>query len=238
MIENDFRTPCPVHRRGALRLLAGVPALLLGGRVQAQTAAVDVPTPACVVTPAQTEGPYFVDERMNRDDIRVDPTTAAISPGSRLALDLRVAGVSGGRCAPLADAIVDLWQCDALGDYSGVGAMRGRRFLRGFQRTDAHGRVRFTTIYPGAYPGRAVHIHFKVRASGSAGPLEFTSQLYFDDTLTDRVHAAGPYAAVASRRTHNARDGLYRQGGRELTLDVREAGDGYATTYTIGMKIA
>ena len=238
MLEDDLRMRGPARRRQALRLLAGVPVLLLGSRVEAQPADGDVPTPACVVAPAQTEGPYFVDERLNRDDIRVDPATGAVSSGARLALDLRVAGVSGAGCAPLPDAIVDLWQCDALGHYSDVGDLRGRRFLRGFQRTDAQGRVRFTTIYPGAYQGRAVHIHFKLRTAGSAGPLEFTSQFYFDDALTDRVHAAGPYPAVASRRTRNARDGLYRDGGPALTLDVGEAPDGYAATYTIGMRIA
>ena len=111
-----------------------------------------------------------------------------------------------------------------------------RVFLRGYQVTDAEGRVRFTTIYPGAYPGRAVHIHFKVRPQASGRNQDFTSQLYFDDAFTDRVHAAAAYGGAASRRTRNARDGLYLRGGRDLTLDVAENGNGYAATCEIGVS--
>ena len=114
---------------------------------------------------------------------------------------------------------------------------RGAKFLRGFQTTDSDGRVRFTTIYPGAYPGRAVHIHFKVRAQAAGRDAEFTSQLYFDDALTDRVHAAAPYAG-ATRRMRNEQDGLYRRGGRELTLDVTPVDGGYRAAYDVGVRVA
>jgi protocatechuate 3,4-dioxygenase beta subunit len=225
-----------VRRREALRILAGAGGLLLGGRSTAQRALSRVQTPGCVLTPAQSEGPYFVDERQNRADVRADPATGAVTPGAPLMLDLRVAAVAGTQCAPLRDAIVDIWQCDALGNYSDVDAARGTRFLRGYQVTDGDGRVRFTTIYPGAYPGRAVHIHFKIRAGAPVCAREFTSQLYFDDALTDRVHAASAYGGAAARRTRNARDGLYRHGGRDLTLDVAEDGNGYAAAYEIGVS--
>ena len=147
-----------------------------------------------------------------------------------------------GPCAPLPGAHVDLWQCDALGiysdvkDFNGLFDTRGKKFLRGYQVTGSNGRVRFTTIYPGAYPGRAVHIHFKVRMQASGRDRDFTSQLYFDDALTDRVHASPPYADARARRTRNAQDGLYRRGGRELQLDVIKAGDGYAAAYEVGLR--
>lgn len=235
-MTDDDLTTFAVRRRDALRIIAGAGGLLLGGRTTAQGASSRGPSPGCVLTPAQTEGPYFVDERLNRGDVRADPATGAVRPGAPLTLELRVAAVAGTQCAPLREAIVDIWQCDALGNYSAVDAARGTHFLRGYQVTDAEGRVRFTTIYPGAYPGRAVHIHFKIRFGAPGGAHEFTSQLYFDDALTDRVHAAGAYRGAASRRTRNARDGLYLQGGRDLTLDVAEDGNGYAARYEIGVS--
>jgi protocatechuate 3,4-dioxygenase beta subunit len=126
-----------------------------------------------------------------------------------------------------------VWHCDARGVYSDTAGARGTKFLRGYQRTDDAGNVRFTTIYPGAYPGRAVHIHFKVRTRDG----DFTSQLYFDDALTDRVHAQASYGGARERRTRNASDFLYRRGGDALTLDVERRGDGYAAAYDVGVRL-
>ena len=197
--------------------------------------------PACIVTPRQTEGPFFIDERLNRSDIRVDAADGSVTPGVPLTLSLRVSSVGRAGCAPMAGAIVDLWHCDAAGVYSAVteraAPSAGKKFLRGYQVTDKDGGALFTTIYPGWYPGRAVHIHFKVRsAAGSARSREFTSQLYFDDALTDRVHARQPYAARGQRALRNRQDGLFRNGGELLTLNAGESGKGYAASYEIGLQ--
>jgi protocatechuate 3,4-dioxygenase beta subunit len=239
----DGHTPTPQfsRRRAALRAFGGAGALLLGASAMAQgTGNPSRKVPSCVLTPAQTEGPYFVDERLERSDVRSDPASGAIKPGALLTLNLAIFVVDGARCAPASGMIVDVWHCDAAGVYSDVNdarlGTRGSRFLRGYQVTGADGRVRFTTIYPGAYPGRAVHVHFKVRAKASRRDVEFTSQLYFDDALTDRVHAVAPYAGSPERRTRNADDGLYRRGGRELQLDVVDAGGGYAAAYDVGIR--
>ena len=89
----------------------------------------------------------------------------------------------------------------------------GQKFLRGYQVTDANGVAGFTTIYPGWYPGRAIHIHFKVRSDpSSSSGFEFTSQLFFDDELTDQVHAQQPYAAKGQRTRRNSGDGIYATG--------------------------
>jgi protocatechuate 3,4-dioxygenase beta subunit len=196
--------------------------------------------PACVGQPALTEGPFFVDAKLNRSDIRTDTASGAASAGVTLALTLLVSSVADA-CTPLSGALVDLWQCDAAGAYSDAQDptfdTRGKDFLRGFQATDEDGRARFTTIYPGWYPGRAVHVHFKIRstaASGAAG--EFTSQLFFDDALTDRVHAASPYAAKGNGRLRNEADTFYQESGGLLTLDATPSGDGYEATFHIGMK--
>jgi len=220
--------------------MAGAGATLVARPAVAQVPHADPPAPACVLTPAQTAGPYFVDARQARADLRVDPVDHAMKPGAPLALQLRISAVDGRGCRPLAGAVVDVWQCDAQGVYSDASDRRfdtrGSKFLRGYQVTDAEGRVRFVTIYPGAYPGRAVHIHFKVRTNAPGAAREFTSQLYFDDAVTDRVHALPPYAGSSERRTRNARDGLYRDGGRALQLVVVEAPDGYAAMYDIGLR--
>jgi protocatechuate 3,4-dioxygenase beta subunit len=117
--------------------------------------------------------------RQGRSDIRADPDTGALRPGVPLELSFVLSQVGASTCGPLAGALVDLWHCDALGVYSDVADQRtvGQRFLRGYQVSDANGGVRFTTVYPGWYPGRAVHMHFKVRTNpaGSRG-LELTSQ--------------------------------------------------------------
>ncbi len=144
--------------------------------------------PACVVRPQQTEGPFFIDDKLNRSDIRSNPGRSDARPGAILELAFAVSRLNGGACAPLAGAQVDVWHCDALGAYSD-GA---QKFLRGYQVTDDTGAARFVTIYPGAYGGRAVHIHFKIR---TAQRQEFTSQIYFDEAVTDRVYAVEPYAA-------------------------------------------
>lgn len=232
---DDERAPLSPRRRDALRILAGTGGLMLGGRSIAQPGSTGASASRCVLTPAQAEGPYFVDERLSRSDVRDDPATGNVTPGALLTLDLAVTAIAGKQCSPLRDAIVDIWQCDAVGNYSDVNDARATRFLRGYQATDANGRVRFTTIYPGAYQGRAVHIHLMIRTQAPGRSVKFTSQLYFDDTVTDRVHAAAPYASATARRTRNNRDGLYAQRGRELTLDVTDAGNGYAATYEIGV---
>lgn len=223
-------------RREMLALLGG--AALLAGSPRRSSAQ---PLPACVVTPEQMEGPFFTDVRLNRSDIRSDPTDKSVKDGLLLALTLRLSAVNASGCAPLAGAMVDVWHCDALGAYSDSDrATAGRKFLRGHQVTDASGTVRFTTIYPGWYPGRSVHIHFKVRVvTGPALGHEITSQLYFDEAVTDRVHARAPYSARAARnRTRNEDDGLYRRGGSRLTLALTETGAGYAGEYHVGMRVS
>jgi protocatechuate 3,4-dioxygenase beta subunit len=185
------------------------------------------------------EGPFFTDVRLNRSDVRSDPADKSVKEGAPLALTLRVSSVGAAGCVPLAGAMVDIWHCDAAGVYSDSGGnTAGKKFLRGHQVTDANGAVRFTTIYPGWYPGRAVHIHFKVRIiAGAALGQEFSSQLYFDEAVTDRVHARPPYTAHGKRTQRNSEDGLFRRGGNRLMLALAEAGSGYAGEFSIGMKM-
>ncbi len=228
-------------RREALALLGlGASGLLI--LPMSQPGAAQTRAATCVVRPTQSEGPYFVDERLNRSDVRSDPTTGIVKPGAALRLAFQVSKIESGACTPLSNAQVDIWQCDALGVYSDVrdsaADTRGQKFLRGHQFTDAQGHATFLTIYPGWYRGRTVHIHFKIRSAAGRRAAEFTSQLYFDDTLSDTVLLTQPYASRGRRDVRNAQDGLYARGGRELMLVVNRGAGAYEASFDIGLNIS
>lgn len=219
-------------------MLGASGAALLAARHAAAAAGAGT-LPACIVRPRQTEGPFFVDGDLERSDLRIDPRSGAVKPGAPLRLAFRVSTVGASACSPLAGAQVHVWHCDAAGDYSSARDPRapkaGEAFLRGFQTTDAAGTARFLTIYPGWYPGRAVHVHFKIRTAG-APPSEFTSQLYFDEALSERVYATAPYAGRGRPRLSNGDDFLFRDRGRQLLLDVTPESAGYAAVFDIGLQ--
>ena len=198
--------------------------------------------PACIVLPELTEGPYFVDEKLDRSDIRSDPSDGSIKEGLPLQLTFRVSQINNS-CTPLAGAAVDIWHCDAMGIYSdasdpGFNTI-GKKFLRGYQVTDANGVAQFTTIYPGWYQGRAVHIHFKIRADAPGGGIyDFTSQLFFDDSVSDMVYTQEPYSSKPGVRSpRNEGDGIFQQSGGQLTLRPTQTTEGYAAVFDIGLQI-
>jgi protocatechuate 3,4-dioxygenase beta subunit len=254
--NDDAQVGRILSRREVLALLGGTSAALLaacapgGALASPSPTAIAQPTsaatataaaataaatalPSCIVRPALTEGPYFVDEKLDRSDIRSDPGTGAVRPGAVLNLNFLVSRVSGSACTALGGAMVDVWHCDALGVYSDVDSARGQKFLRGFQTTDASGSAKFTTIYPGWYQGRAVHIHFKIRPTSST---EFTSQLFFDDALSTQVFAQAPYSQKGTQgMTRNSSDGIYQQSGGKLLLSATKSGDVYSSTFDIGL---
>jgi protocatechuate 3,4-dioxygenase beta subunit len=246
-----------LSRRKVLTLLGiGTAAVFLACRRVKRpgepTIAIDLPgtahaatIPACVVRPEQTEGPYFVDEKLNRSDIRSDPSDRAVKPGVPLRLAFHVSRVGGSSCTPLSGAVVDVWQCDALGLYSDVRDMnagfdtRGKKFLRGYQTTDGNGIAEFLTIYPGWYAGRTVHIHFKIRTRPVAGlAQEFTSQLYFDESITDQVQTQAPYNSKGRRGTTNDADFIFRRGGKQLIPTLTKESHGYAAKFEIGLQMS
>jgi len=197
---------------------------------------------SCILTASLTEGPFFVDEKLNRSDIRTDPATGAVSAGIPLALTFNVQRVASNACTPLTGAYLDVWHCDAAGVYSDVSGST-RKFLRGYQITDANGSAAFQAVYPGWYGGRAVHIHFKLRLyAGSTRTYEFTSQFFFDDTFTDSVYTQSPYSSRGSRSTRNANDGIYNSLSTTdksgLTLQTSKTSDGYAGVINLGVNVA
>jgi protocatechuate 3,4-dioxygenase beta subunit len=219
-----------LSRRQALAA-AGLLALAAtgcGGDDEPATTSASVPATTaedmCVLTPEQTEGPYYVADAMVRRDVTEG------REGVPLRLDLTVKQTES--CEAIAGATVEIWHCDADGVYSGVSGDSGT-FLRGAQRTGADGVATFDTIYPGWYQGRTTHIHVKVHVGGDE---VHTGQLYFDDDSSAAVWREQPYERRGAADTTNATDGIYSQGGAESTLALERAGDGYAGTFTLGVS--
>ena len=238
MNEQRYRVARRMSRREALSLIGAFPLLPFDA-----VRGADVNPPlSCVATPTQTEGPYFVDERLNRTDIRSDPMSGIVKEGVPLKLRLFAHAIAAGACTSLAGAIIDVWHCDAAGVYSDVNDAGsnavGQKFLRGYQVAGNDGGVEFLTIYPGWYQGRTVHIHFKIRGQpADARRYAFTSQLYFDEAISDRVYGRAPYAKGAPR-TRNDADFIYRGGGKQLTLALVPDGNGYAARFEVGLRMA
>ena len=136
---------------------------------------------------------------MIRSDIREGRS------GATLALTITVVNTNSN-CAPVENAQVEIWQCDAAGNYSQYGSQAAQTFLRGIQTTNSNGEVTFTTIYPGWYQGRATHIHVEVVRNGSSVKA---TQIAFPESTNAAVYATGVYAARGSNPTSNIRDGIF-----------------------------
>jgi protocatechuate 3,4-dioxygenase beta subunit len=298
-----------VSRRRALAIgtvgLSGVLAACSGSGSEAPSRGAATSTPVvtdpaalldlantCILAKEEPQGPYWFDVDSIRSDIRDG------RPGLALALALRVHDVSscsvGGPITPVANAVVEVWHCDAGGVYSGfAGAAPGTRargrgrgrlsgqpsgpppsdapgapnrrggeepgggpdssgrvsdgpysrgdpeatptddaeYLRGAQAVDPNGIVRFTTIYPGWYVGRTTHIHCKVHLDRKT---VLTTQLYFDDNLTDEIYLDPPYADRPARDTRNDTDSLYDDVG---LLTTQRGGEGWLAAINLGVDL-
>ncbi|MBU2705412.1 intradiol ring-cleavage dioxygenase [Zooshikella marina] len=188
--------------------------------------------PNCTFTPEQVEGPFYIDTGLVRHDITEG------KPGAPLFLNFTV--VDTATCAPMRDAVVDIWHANAIGYYSGFPEQgkdgdvdtTGEKFLRGTQITNPHGQCCFRTIYPGHYTGRANHIHLKVLLNQST---LVTTQLYFPDDLTDQVHQAPPYNKNTERRVRNDEDILFTE---EILLNFKtqKQAYGYEAEFVLGVN--
>lgn len=241
MEASDSRASTLTPRRRTLILLGGAGASLFigsqpgGNQVDAQT--------VCLLNPEMTEGPYWVEEKLNRSDIREDPSDGTTKTGVLLNLTINVVTVGSSSCAALPGAYVDIWHCDAGGIYSDVSANNtvGKRFLRGYQISDDSGAVKFTTIYPGWYSGRTIHIHLRVRTySGTTVTGVFTSQLHFDDTISDTVLSQSPYNTRGTRDTRNSNDMVYTGSATasRTLLTLTQTTAGYDASITVGVSLA
>jgi protocatechuate 3,4-dioxygenase beta subunit len=231
-----LKTPM-LSRRAAFAALS-VPAVsaLTGAARAAPLAEPGAPRDVCFLTPQSIEGPYYLDPRLVRAKI------AEGRAGVPLRVDLRV--IDGATCKPSKRARVDIWHADAQGIYSGYQGQGdkqdlstvGQTFLRGTQFTDGNGAVRFETIYPGWYTGRATHIHFKVLLEDHN---VLTGQMYFPDAVNEFIYANIP--AYADRRNPravvNANDRFanFNDPKRLSFCAIKEERDCYAVSLVLGV---
>ncbi|MCW2576326.1 MAG: Protocatechuate 3,4-dioxygenase beta subunit [Modestobacter sp.] len=199
----------------------------------------------CVLTAETIAGPTWFDAHAVRSDIRDG------RPGVPLELAFRVVQLPA--CTPVGQAVVDLWQCDALGVYSGFagadpgdgGSPGGRdeygdkqsattdaeAWLRGTQVTGPDGLVQFSTVYPGWYPTRTAHLHLKVHLAEST---VLTTQLFFDDAVSDAVYGGSdPYRQHAGRDTRNDGDAFYSD---TALLRLAPAAGGWLGALSLGIS--
>lgn len=228
-----------LQRRQVLGALAASPIATLGvgafpSTARAEAHAIGLITPnVCLVTPEVTEGPYYLNEDLVRADIVEDRV------GVPMRLQMQIVTED---CQPIENARVDVWHCDAEGNYSGF-ANQGSDgvldtsdevFLRGTQMTRADGIVTFQTIYPGWYRGRTTHIHYKVYLNEQT---VLTSQIFFPDALSEYLfRSVAPYDnRDGNRDTTNSSDRIAAQAGNGAFAAVREQREYYDAALVVGV---
>jgi protocatechuate 3,4-dioxygenase beta subunit len=232
-----------LSRRGLIGVLGGgVASVAFGTRALDAFGADDATLATCVLTPEVTEGPYWIDNKLTRRDVREG------RPGLPLMLEFTI--VNAKTCKPIKAADVEIWHADASGDYSGfdggssggpgggAGPATKTRYLRGHQRSDAQGKASFLTIFPGWYRGRTPHVHMKVHV-GSADRVVHTGQVFFNEAIQASVYKTGAYASRGSADTPHARDMIFAQAGGSravVKLGRRPGGArGYVGRIVIGV---
>ena len=218
-----------VHH-GRRRILTGMAALAgIGGALRPASLAA-----ALLPTPAQTTGPFY-------------PLTLPLDSDNdlvRVAGHVKAAGGIvthvGGRVLdrtgqPLRSARVEIWQCDAAGNYSQYGSQTAQTYLRGIQTTNANGEVTFTTIYPGWYQGRATHIHVEVTVGGVSRKV---TQMAFPESINNTVYATGVYASRGSNPMSNLSDGIFADSlSSELVTPVGSPTGGYSASCQVAISV-
>ncbi|MAU40021.1 MAG: hypothetical protein CMF31_00180 [Kordiimonas sp.] len=191
------------------------------------------------------EGPYFGDGGPERSDIREG------KEGSTFELDINLRDLATGEA--LSGLKVELWHCDAHGNYSGypmnpdiqpedvsfTRPMNDEKWLRGHQYSDDNGTVHFTTIFPGWYATRSTHIHFKVY--NKDGDCVITSQVYFPEPETQEIYADAKYSRQVPQDTHNDHDiviAVMEESVDGLWADIKKDGDKYIGTSTLNIDMS
>ncbi|MEI7986218.1 MAG: twin-arginine translocation pathway signal protein [Armatimonadota bacterium] len=236
-------------RREALALAAKAGlGLTAGGLFTLASAQDPKPKVNLVASPALTEGPFFVDEKLNRSNLLLGTSREAVTKGLPLDLELTIYKMTGEKLKPFTNAQIDIWQCDAKGVYSDENHpmnhedTKDQKWLRGYQVTDAKGVAKFQTIVPGWYPGRTAHIHFKVRTFSEKHQVtaDFTSQLFFHESDLKAIYAKAPYSGQEVPKGLNMQDGIFSErqldgtvAGEHLLLDLSPSKLGRTSKFAI-----
>jgi len=222
-VERTEEFRAKLRRREALGVIGAGFAGLYGLRLA--TVDTEAAAAACLLQREVTEGPYYLDVDLIRRDI------TGGKPGTPLMLRFQV--VDANTCKAVRNATVEIWHCDADGVYSGVEGNDGT-FLRGGQRSNAGGRVRFESIVPGWYRGRTPHIHMKVFVGGDE---VHTGQVFFRPAVLKTVYSQGVYRSRGQADTTNASDGIYTDAGARALLVMKRKGTSVSAGYTGSLVI-
>jgi len=244
----DPRDLLKLNRREAIEALggfAGMMALTIGCGDSASSptsptsSTTTMTSPStCAVTPSETEGPYPDKTGMVNNSAYYRRDVTEGKPGLPLTLVLTVVNANSG-CSAVANANVEIWHCDAAGNYSEYSQPgfdgTGQTFLRGVQTTDSSGQVTFTTIYPGWYAGRVTHIHVDVFVNRA---LVKTTQVAFPESTTAAVYSTGVYASKGQNPTSIASDNVFSDGTQsEMATMTGSTSSGYTASLTIGIAV-
>lgn len=233
-----MRISSKVGRRTILKSLAALPIVAATAPALAATSAKQqaglISSDVCVLAKEVTEGPYYIDPKLIRVDIKDGKAGVPLEV---------VIQVVDSACTPLNNARVDIWHCDAQGNYSGFEGQgsdsalntKDQTFLRGTQFTGEDGIASFETIYPGWYRGRTTHIHYKIFLDEVT---ILTSQLYFPDALSEFIFLnAEAYTGRNSERdTRNGNDGIAQQSGDSSFASVKEQSGKYVASLVVGVS--
>lgn len=187
----------------------------------------------CDLSPKETVGPFPIKtpSQLVMENIVGDRN------GVALLINLTIQDQSNN-CEPLTGVYVDVWHCDAKGDYSEYGGTQmqstnytNAHFLRGRQTTDANGQVSFISVFPGWYNGRAPHIHIEV-LNTSENSIRVT-QIAFPKSICDTVYATSSYNGEAN--TLNTNDNVFADSiaGNMADALIGDTTNGYTLTKTI-----
>jgi protocatechuate 3,4-dioxygenase beta subunit len=189
----------------------------------------------CTVTPSETIGPFPTKNPTSW--VRKDITSGRA--GTPLAVNITIKN-KNNNCTALEGALVDIWHCDADGNYSEYGGsgMQSTNytavsFLRGRQTTNANGLVAFATIFPGWYSGRAVHIH--VHIYDKNGKSLLVTQIAFPVTVCDAVFTTATTIYKKGKAdTTNEKDNVFSDGfANEMASVTGTVAAGYVLDHTI-----
>jgi protocatechuate 3,4-dioxygenase beta subunit len=185
----------------------------------------------CAVSPAETDGPFPIKSPANLVQENIIGNRAGIP----LLIQIKVENTNNN-CQPLSGVLVDIWHCDAKGNYSEYsgqidGNFTNEHFLRGRQTTNNNGVASFISIYPGWYPGRAPHLHLEIKRI--TGESLLITQTAFPENISNIVYATNGYNG--SFDTSNSNDGEFENSlNRNIATSViGNTTDGYTLTETI-----
>lgn len=172
---------------------------------------------SCILTPTVTDGPYYVWGEVVRQNVKEEEYSDGID------VHLEVQYIDINTCRPIPGALVDIWQANATGVYSGISTSGNyaadgydSTYLRGIQQSNQEGVVSFDTIFPGHYDGRATHTHLLTHLNATllanntleigTGAITHIGQLFWNEVLRSAVEETSPYTSNTQAITTNAED--------------------------------